>query len=98
MTQQHKDLLLKAVALKDNVAGALLCQKIDSIMAAAVYTGEFHYMRGRELKHLIYNFIRDNMDEKNTGIHFTNTKQARKGMTRKQWAEELLAPLALQLK
>jgi len=44
MTQQHKNLLLKAAALKDNVAGALLCQKIDSIMAAAVYTGEFQYM------------------------------------------------------
>lgn len=98
MTQQHKDLLLKAAALKDNVAGYLLCQKIDYVMSAAIYTGEFHYMCGRELKHLIYNFIRDNMDERNTGIHFTNTKQARKGMTRKQWAEELLAPLALQLK
>lgn len=97
MTQQHKELLLKAAALKDNIAGELLCQKIDHVMSTAIYTGEFHYMCGRELKQLIYYFIRDNMDEKNSGIHFTNTKQARKGMTRKQWAEQLLAPLALQI-
>ena len=97
MTQKHVDLLLKAIAVPESYS-EFLCDRISFIAGRwdeypELVEGEYYYLTHNYEKDLC-NLIKANIDYK---FSFDSTQYAKDGMTREEWVETILAPLALAL-
>ena len=97
MTQKHVDLLLKAIAVPEHYS-PYLCDRIRFI------TGDFNDYKkllDRKLDCRLFNHGYDLCALIKTNINyefsFDDTQYAEDGMTREEWVETILAPLALAL-
>ena len=106
MSQRHVDLLMEAVNI-DIYSTEYLCNKIRIICAergtiSSMYD-PFHNpnynMNDYEvMTKMIQNNIDSNLDYEDEDVNtFYNTTFYEEGMSRKEWAETILAPLALKL-
>jgi hypothetical protein len=105
MSQKHVDLLMEAVNL-DCRGMEYLCNKIMIIASdvpKAEYYNQFRNTKYSEkdyeaLKKLINDNINDNLENSDEDCNtFYNTTFYYNNFTRKEWAETILAPLALEL-
>lgn len=96
MTQKHVDLLLKALAVPESCS-IYLCDRIrlvtgyhpDEEYSECIEEG--YYSEGEDLVQM----IRENIDNE---FSFDDSFYARDGMTRTEWVETILVPLASELK
>ena len=97
MTQKHVDLLLKAIAVPEHYS-IYLCDRISFTTGnfkdyEKLIDSDFDYQKfnhGEDLCEL----IKENINYK---FSFDDTQYAKDGMTREEWVETILVPLALQL-
>lgn len=97
MSEKHVDLLLKAIAVPESYS-EFLCDRISFISGRfedypELIEDEYHYCTTgycQDLRHM----LRQNIDHE---FSFDETQMARDGMTREEWVETILVPLALQL-
>lgn len=104
MTQKHVELLLKAIAVPESLS-PFLCDRIGAVVG---FFHEYEYMDYAdedfierddlmwELKDMIRNNI--NPEAIYHELSFDDTQYAKEGMTRNEWVETILVPLALELK
>lgn len=98
MSEKHVDLLLKAIAVPESCS-IYLCDRIrfvtEDLKDFPEYVDPNFFCKlsqhGEELRDLINRNI-------NYQFSFDDTQMARKGMTREEWVETILVPLALELK
>ena len=93
MTQKHVELLLKAIAVPESYS-EFLCDRIGFISGRypdyPEYIDRNYFFLGNEL----CNMIRENI---NHDFSFDRTQYAQEGMTREEWVETILVPLAREL-
>ncbi len=96
MTQKHVDLLLKAIAVPESCS-IYLCDRLDDVVG---YQPMFSKHVDEEFKGKLSLLaelkvmIRKNI---NYEFSFDDTPYAKDGMTREEWVETILVPLALEL-
>jgi hypothetical protein len=102
MSQKHVDLLMEAVAL--NTDDRFLCNRIGYITGyhlTSLRNRKYNSDDYHKLKKVIQENINSNLDgswwNAEEGAVFESTTFYQQGMTREQWAKEILAPLALEL-
>jgi len=100
MSQRHVDLLMEAVTL--NTDDKYLCNRIGYIcgmyLVRDLHNTKYNENDYNVLTEVIQQNIEDNLDCFDEEINtFGNTTFYSQRMTRKQWAKEVLAPLALAL-
>jgi hypothetical protein len=103
MSQKHVDLLMEAVALEDY--DRYLCNRIGCITGHFGIFPEYNENYNEEDYQILTQSIQKNINE-NLGECFLDegedqtyesTTFYEQGMTREQWAKEILAPLALEI-
>ena len=97
MTQKHVELLLKAIAVPESCS-EFLCDRIGFISGKykdypELIEDEYHYCTTEYCQDLC-TMIRRNIDHE---FSFDLTQMARDGMSREEWVETILVPLALAL-
>lgn len=97
MSEKHVDLLLKAIAVPESCS-IYLCDRIRFVTGDLndfpEYTEQdFHNIYHSYGKDLC-NLIKENINYK---FSFDDTQYARDGMTREEWVETILVPLAIAL-
>ncbi len=104
MSQKHVDLLMEAVAL--NTRDQYLCNRIGYITGHfgifPEYNEKYNEYDYQVLTQAIQKNINENLDaelsvEDSEEYTYESTTFYEQGMTRKEWAETILAPLALAL-
>jgi hypothetical protein len=99
MSQKHVELLMKAIEVPESLS-VYLCDRIGAVVG---YYHEYEYIvyKDKEFggKDDLFWSLRDMITKNIKGkFSFDETPYAKEGMTREQWAKEILAPLALELK
>lgn len=98
MTQKHVELLLKAIAVPESCS-IYLCDRIAAIVGFH-YDYEFIIHKDDEFagKDKLMWELRDMIKANiNYEFSFDGTQYAKEGMTRNEWVETILVPLALEL-
>ena len=96
MTQKHVDLLLKAIAVPETCS-PYLCDRLEDVVG---YQPMFSKHVDEEVKgelNLMFDLKRLIKENINHKFSFDDTQMARDGMTREEWVETILVPLALEL-
>ena len=97
MTQKHVNLLLKAIAVPESCS-EFLCDRIGFVTG---YYNSYPKLVERDFYYITHSYGKDLCDLIKTNINhefsFDNTQYAKDGMTRKEWVETILVPLALAL-
>ena len=97
MTQKHVELLLKAIAVPESYS-EFLCDRIGFVSGKykdypELIEDEYHYCKTGHCVDLTM-MIRENI---NYEFSFDLTQYAIDGMSREEWVETILVPLALEL-
>ncbi len=98
MSQRHVDLLMKAVEVPESWS-EYLCDRIGAVVG---YYNDYTCLMYKDKEfggkdNLMWN-LRDMITKNIKGkFSFDETPYAKEGMTREQWAREVLAPLALEI-
>ena len=97
MTQKHVDLLLKAIAIPESCS-EFLCNRIGFVSGRwddyPKYVDPDYYYKLYNYGEDLCNLIKHDIEYK---FSFDDTQYAKDGMTREEWVETILVPLALQL-
>jgi hypothetical protein len=104
MSKKHVDLLMEAVAL--NTDDKYLCNRIGYIcgmflmreLQSKIYSEEdYEVLTGAIQKNINENLVDELSVEDSDEYTYECTTFYEQGMTREQWAKEVLAPLALEI-
>ncbi len=93
MTQKHVDLLLKAIAVPQYYS-EFLCDRIGFVSGKYKDYSELIQEGFEDTEESLCRMVRENIDHE---FSFDLTQMARDGMTREEWVETILVPLALAL-
>ena len=97
MTQKHVDLLIDA--LYCNSDSKYICDRINFVTE---YNSDYYldYSVESSVRKLVTDWLEDNggyIEQEYLKYSFDFTQHAKDGMTREEWVETILTPLALQL-
>ena len=93
MTQKHVELLLKAIAVPESYS-QFLCDRIGFVSGKYKDYSELIQDGFEDTQEALCTMIRENIEHE---FSFEDSWYAREGMTREEWVETILIPLALAL-
>lgn len=93
MTQKHVELLLTAIAVPESYS-EFLCDRIGFVSGKYKDYSKLIQEGFEDTHEALCAMIRENIEHE---FSFEDSYYARKGMTREEWVETILVPLALKL-